>query len=211
MVRRLAVVLMVLAPLSACGSDTDSAPDASSGSDASSDLSEGDRAVVEDLTEVLADDPDFGNEQLEQAAELSADAVEAAVAIDLAPCDLVTAAEVEAITGYAVREVRAEGPITCVFDLDADSDLSLLTSVDDAQGRLGGPAAIFQWHTEEGADSPYEQIDDVGERAIYASRGLVVDAGDGRYFSVGVSGQYLEFTEALDEMIALADLALERI
>ena len=203
--RVIAVVLMLLAPLAACGSDGES------GSGASNALTAEQEALVEELREFATDDEEALAEGLEEAAERSSAAAGAAVAIDLAPCDLVTATEIETVTGFTVELVSDVPPIDCRFDLVADSDLYVLTTVDDAEGRLGGPAAVFLRHDDEGVESPFEPVENVGERALYAGRGLSVDAGGGRYFFIGVGGQYLELAEPRDELIALAESALARI
>lgn len=203
--RTVAVVLMLLTPLAACGSG------AGSDSTSSDALTAEQEALVEELQELATDDEDAFDEGLEDAAERSSAAAGAAVAIDLSPCDLVTTAEIENVTGFAVDQVSDTPPIDCRFDLVADSDLYILTTVDDAEGRLGGPAAVFLRHEDEGDESPFEPVEDVGERALYAGRGLSVDAGDGRYFFIGVGGQYLELAEPRDQLIALAQSALARV
>jgi hypothetical protein len=204
-VRMGAVVLMLLMPLVGCGSDADS------NSDASNALTAEQEALVEELQELATDDEEALAEGLEQAAERSSAASGAAVAIDLAPCDLVTTTEIETITGFAVELVSDVPPIDCRFDLVADSDLYVVTAVDDAEGRLGGPAAIFLRHEDEGSESPFEPVENLGERALYAGRGLSVDAGGGRYFFIGVGGQYLDLAEPRDQLIALAESALARL
>jgi hypothetical protein len=204
-VRIVAGILVGLVLFTSCGSDADSE------SDTSSVLTEEDQALVEELRELATDDEEALDEGLERAAERSGDAADAAVAIDVSPCDLVTTDEVEAITGFAVEVVTDEPPMGCRFDLVADSDLYILITVDDGQGRLGGPAAVFLRDQDEGSESPFEPIENVGERALYAGRGLSVDAGDGRYFFIGVGGQYLELAEPLDQVIALAELGLARL
>ena len=203
--RVVAVVLMLLMPLAACGNDT--APD----SDASNELTAEQEALVEELQELVTDDDEAAAEGLEQAAERSAAAAGAAVAIDLSPCDLVTTTEIESVTGFVVELVSDVPPIDCRFDLSTDSDLYVVTAIDDAEGRLGGPAAIFLRHEDEGSESPFEPVENVGERALYAGRGLSVDAGGGRYFFIGIGGQYLELAEPRDQLIALAESALARI
>ena len=190
--RIVAGILTVGMLVAACGSDPDSESDTSTG------LTEEEEVLVEELQELATDDEAALDEGLEQAAERSESAAGAAVAIDLSPCDLVTAEEIEAITGFAVELMSEEPPIDCRFDLVADSDLYVVTAVDDGQGRLGGPAAIFLRHQDESSESPFEPIENVGERALYAGRGLSVDAGGGRYFFIGVGGQYLELAEPLD-------------
>lgn len=203
--RVVAVVLILLMPLAACGSDA--APD----SDASNELTDEQEALVEELQEVVTDDDEALAEGLEQAAERSSAAAGAAVAIDLSPCDLVTTAEIESVTGFVVELVSDVPPIDCRFDLATDSDLYVVTAIDDAEGRLGGPAAIFVRHEDEGSESPFEPVENVGERALYAGRGLSVDAGGGRYFFIGIGGQYLELAEPRDQLIALAESALARV
>ena len=202
--RVLTGMIVALVLVVACGSDDGE-------SDTTVGLTPEDEATVEDLEDLLTDDEEVLEEGLELAAERSGEAADAAVAIDLSSCDLVTVDEIEAITGFAVELVTDEPPITCRFDLVADSDLYIVTSIDDGQGRLGGPAAVFVRDQDEGSESPFEPVDGVGERALYAGRGLSVDAGDGRYFFIGVGGQYLELAEPRDQMITLAEAALTRI
>lgn len=201
--RVISIVLMLLAPLAACGSDADPAD--------SDSLTAEQNALVEELQELATDDDRALEEELEQAADRASMAADAAVAVDLAPCDLVTVAEIETVTGFTVAAVTDTPPIDCRFDLVADSDLYVVATVDDAQGRLGGPAAIFLRHEDEGSESPFEPVENVGERALYAGRGLSVDAGGGRYFFIGIGGQYLELAEPREQLIALAESALTRI
>ncbi len=66
------------------------------------------------------------------------------VAVEVAPCDLVTAEEVAAVTGLVVAEVRDEQPISCVFDFGEDAGVGIFVSVDDGQGRLSAPAALYE-------------------------------------------------------------------
>ena len=201
--RAVAVVLLLLTPLAACGSGDES--------DSMDALTAEQEAVVDELQELVTDDEDAFEEGLEEAADRSSAAAGAAVAIDLSPCDLVTTAEIETVTGFAVEQVTDTPPIDCRFDLVADSDLYIVAASDDAEGRLGGPAAIFLRHEDEGSESPFEPVAQVGERALYAGRGLAVDAGGGRYFFVGVGGQYLELADPRDQLITLAQAALARV
>ena len=201
--RAVAVVLLLLTPLAACGGGDES--------DSMDALTAEQEAVVDELQELVTDDEDAFEEGLEEAADRSSAAAGAAVAIDLPPCDLVTTAEIETVTGFAVEQVTDTPPIDCRFDLVADSDLYIVTAIDDAEGRLGGPAAIFLRHEDEGSESPFEPVEQVGERALYAGRGLAVDAGGGRYFFIGVGGQYLELADPRDQLITLAQAALARV
>ena len=201
--RAVAVVLLLLTPLAACGSG-----DESHSMDA---LTAEQEAVVDELQELVTDDENAFEEGLEEAADRSSASSGAAVAIDLPPCDLVTTAEIETVSGFAVEQVTDTPPIDCRFDLVADSDLYIVTAIDDAEGRLGGPAAIFLRHEDEGSESPFEPVEQVGERALYAGRGLAVDAGGGRYFFIGVGGQYLELADPRDQLITLAQAALARV
>ena len=201
--RAVAVVLLLLTPLAACGSGDES--------DSMDALTAEQEAVVDELQELVTDDENAFEEGLEEAADRSSAAAGAAVAIDLPPCDLVTTAEIETVTGFAVEQVTDTPPIDCRFDLVADSDLYIVTAIDDAEGRLGGPAAIFLRHEDEGSESPFEPVEQVGERALYAGRGLAVDAGGGRYFFIGVGGQYLELADPRDQLTTLAQAALARV
>ena len=84
-VRVVAVVLLFLTPLTACGSGADSDSNSADG------LTAEQEALVEELQELATDDEEAFEEGLEEAAERSSAAAVAAVAIDLSPCDLVTA------------------------------------------------------------------------------------------------------------------------
>ncbi len=132
--------------------------------------------------------------------------------MDVAPCDLVTAADVEAATGLTVVATD-DDPILpsngCVFDVGVSAEV--FVSVDDGQGRSTGPAALFEAYLDtDGA----EMIPDLGTAAVYSSayRTLVVDAGDGQFFAVGLSGGYPPELEADREiLLALGLDALARL
>lgn len=135
------------------------------------------------------------------------------VAVDEAPCDLLTAADVEAATGLRVVEVVDDPPISCVFDLGEDAGVDVFVSVDDGEGRLAGPAAVFAGYADLVADGAAEAVDGLGAGAYYSPdfRGLVVDAGGGRFFGVGVNGGFSELAEPRDVLVGLADVMLGRL
>jgi hypothetical protein len=135
------------------------------------------------------------------------------VAVEVPPCDLLTTDEVAGATGFEVEGITEDGPITCVFDLGAEVGVDLFVGADDGQGRLGGPAALFEGYTAMIADGEAEAITGLGERAVYAPvfRGLAIDAGGGRYISLGISGGYQRLQEPRDALITLATAALSRL
>ncbi|MEA2002248.1 MAG: hypothetical protein U9N84_10255 [Actinomycetota bacterium] len=135
------------------------------------------------------------------------------VAIEVPPCDLVTAAEVAAATGLAVSEVRDTPPFSCVFGLGEEAGVAVFVNADDGQGRLSAPAAVFDAYTAMAVDGSAELISDLGDSAAYAQgfRGLAIDAGGGKYIALGVSGGYQELESPFDALVELARAALGRL
>ncbi len=135
-----------------------------------------------------------------------------AVAITVPPCTLITAAEVEAATGLTVKEIRDEPPISCVFDLGADAGVAIFINIEDGQGRSVGPASVFQAYDERVAAGNAVAVPDLGQAARYAPayRGLAVDAGDGRFIALGVTGGFQNLQDPRDALISLAKAALGR-
>lgn len=137
----------------------------------------------------------------------------AATALDLSPCDLLTPDEVFAATGLAVEEMREEPPIACVFDLGAEAGVDVYVTVEDGQGRLGGPAAVFEAYTALVEEGEAEAVTGLGQGAVYAPgfRGLAVDAGGGRFFGLGINGGFQQLQDPRDALISLAATALQRL
>lgn len=135
------------------------------------------------------------------------------VAVEVPPCDLLTPDEVFSATGLDVEEVREDPPITCIFDPGAEAGVQVFVTVDDGQGRPGGPAAVFEAYTALIEDGEAEAIADLGEGAVYAPgfRGLAVDAGGGRFIGLGINGGYQQLQDPRDVLIRLAAAALERL
>lgn len=134
------------------------------------------------------------------------------VPIEVPPCDLLTPEEVAAATGLEVEAMVEEPPITCVFDLGADAGVDVFVSIDDGQGRMAGPAAVFQAYA--GADNAEaEVVGGLGEGAFYEPgyRGLAVDAGGGRFIGLGVNGGFQELADPKEALVELAALALGRL
>jgi hypothetical protein len=135
------------------------------------------------------------------------------VVLEIPPCDLLTADEVAAATGLEVVEVMEEPPITCIFDLGSDAGVDLFVTVEDAQGRLGGPAAVFEGYSALVDDGEAEAVTGLGAAAFYAAgfRGLAVDGGGGRFIGLGINGGYQHLTDPRDALVSLAALALGRL
>jgi hypothetical protein len=135
------------------------------------------------------------------------------VAVGVAPCDLLTADEVAAATGLEVESLVEDGAITCVFDLGAEAGVDVFITADDGQGRMGGPAAVFENYMALVPEGEAETVAGLGERAVYAAgfRGLAVDAGGGRYIGLGVNGGFQQLAEPRDVLITLAMAALARL
>lgn len=134
------------------------------------------------------------------------------VPLEVSPCDLLTAPEVEAATGLTVVEVRDEPPITCAFDLGPEAGVYIHTIIEDGEGRLGGAANLLQEYLllVEGGEA--ELVADVGEQAVCCPfRTIAVDAGGGRFFAVGVGGGYGALAEPLEVLLTLARAVLGRL
>jgi hypothetical protein len=131
-----------------------------------------------------------------------------AVTVDVAPCDLVTADDVEAATGLTVVAVddTTLDPTGCVFDLGLSADV--FVEIESGQDRFGGPAFLFANYMDSVEDGSAELIPGVGVAAVYSPsfRGLAVDAGQGRFIAVGLNGGYPE--QLAEPRQILVDLAL---
>lgn len=136
----------------------------------------------------------------------AADTTGEVVALDAAPCDLLTADDVSAATGLTAATGREDGPITCVYDVGTDSGVSVFVATEDGQGRFSGGASLYSSYVEQEG----EMITGLGESAAYmqAFRSIAVDAGGGRYFAVGVNGGYSELAEPKEVLVDLASVAL---
>lgn len=128
------------------------------------------------------------------------------VPIEAAPCDLLTADDVSGATDLDAAEGRAEGAVTCVYDVGTDSGVSVFVAIEDGQGRFSGAASLYAAYVDEGG----EMITGVGESAVYMSgfRAIAVDAGAGKYIAVGVNGGYSELAEPRDVLVELATAAV---
>ncbi len=128
-------------------------------------------------------------------------------------CGLLTPEEVEEATGLAVAEVREEPPIACVFDLGEDAGVEVFTSVDDGAGRIAGPENLYREYLLLEADGEAELVAGRGDGAVYSPqfRALAVDAGEQRFFAVGVSGGFQVLAEPRDAMVDLAATAIDRL
>ena len=135
------------------------------------------------------------------------------VAVDAAPCDLLTAAEVEAATGFTVVEVVDEPPLVCIFDLGDDVGVDVFVVTEDGEGRLGGAAAVFAGYADLAAEGSAEPVDGLGEEAYYSQgfRGLAVNAGEGRFVGVGINGGFSALAEPRDVLVELAQVMLGRL
>lgn len=134
------------------------------------------------------------------------------VPIDAAPCDLLTAEEVEAATGLTVEEVRDAPPIACDFDLGPEAGVYLQVIVEDGEGRLGGAANLLREYLLLVDQGEAEVVAGVGEQAVCCPfRAIAVDAGDGRFFAVAVGGGYAELAEPLEVLVSLARAVLGRL
>lgn len=135
------------------------------------------------------------------------------VPVEAAPCDLLTAADVEAATGLSVVEVIDDPPLSCTFDLGEAAGVDVFVTIEDGQGRLAGPAAVYTGYADLVAAGTAEAIEGVGDGAYYSPdfRGLVIDAGDGRFVGVGVNGSFNELAEPRDVLVAMAQLVLGRL
>lgn len=135
------------------------------------------------------------------------------VAVDAAPCDLLTAVDVEAATGLAVFDVVDDAPLSCTFDLGENAGVDVFIVVEDGEGRLAGPAAVFTGYAELAAEGAAEAVEGLGAGAYYAPdfRGLVMNAGGGRFIGLGVNGGHAELAEPRDMLVDLAQVVLSRL
>jgi len=131
------------------------------------------------------------------------------VAVDAAPCGLLTDDDVSEASGLAAAEGREEGPVTCLYDVGTDSGVAIFVAIEDGQGRFSGAASLYSAYVDEGG----EMVAGVGESAVYASgfRTIAVDAGGGKFIAVGVNGGYSELDEPRDVLIDLATRALANL
>lgn len=130
----------------------------------------------------------------------------------VAPCDLLTAAEVSAATGFEVTGVRDEPPLDCVYDLETGSNLLVFVSIEDGMGRFGGAANLYEEYLLLVGDGETEMVDGLGEGAVCCPfRTLAFDAGGGRFAAVGVSGTYAGLAEPREALQALAEAMLGRL
>ncbi|MEZ5115197.1 MAG: hypothetical protein R2737_02910 [Candidatus Nanopelagicales bacterium] len=151
-----------------------------------------------------------------EAADLPGDASAEAVVLpaqpvawDVDPCSLVTAAEVEAATGETVTGTAEQPPITCLYTLDG---VDVFVSVEDGEGRMGGPAAVYEGYLGWLPTGEAVEVEGVGESALYAPsvRGLAVHVGDGRYLAVGVNGGFSVLAEPQQALVEVANAAVGR-
>jgi hypothetical protein len=128
------------------------------------------------------------------------------VPLDARPCDLLTAEDVGAATGLTADAGREDGPVTCAYDLGTDTGVSIFVAIEDGQGRFSGAASLYTAYLDEEG----EMIAGIGESAVYmqAFRAIAVDAGNGRFFAVGVNGGYSELAEPRDALVELATVGL---
>lgn len=148
------------------------------------------------------------------ASETTTTTVEAGgiVPLEVPPCDLLTAEEVEAATGLLVEEVRDEPPISCVFDLASEAGEYIEVIIEDGQGRFGGAANLLSEYLLLVEDGEAEVVGDVGEQAVCCPfRAIAVDAGGGRFFAVAVGGGYGALAEPLEVLVTLAGSVLGRL
>jgi ABC-type transport system substrate-binding protein len=133
--------------------------------------------------------------------------------ITVDPCTLVTTEEVAAATSLTVTEVRTESPTTCIFDFGPEAGVAVFLSVDDGEGGFTAPSSLFENYMALVADGSAETISDLGAAAVFAQsfRGLAIDAGDGRFFALGVNGGYGQLAEPRDAFIELAGIAAGRL
>lgn len=138
---------------------------------------------------------------------------DAVVAMKVAPCTLITAAEVEAATGIRVQETRDTPPVSCVFDLGKEAGVAVFVAIEDGQGRMVGAHAVFKAMKDAVATGDAEPVAGLGQAAFYAPRvrGVAVDAGQGRFITVGVNGGFNSLQDPRKALIALAEAALRRL
>lgn len=196
------LILVAALALAACGSD-DALPDADgTGPD-----------PVEPST--LIDPTEEEEEEDETGLVPAAGRVRA---IDADPCELLTADEVERATGIDVVAVEPDGPISCLFDLDAEARVGIMLSLDDGEGRMIAGASVFDAYLTElvGDEIEILEVTGLGQAALFSPRfrGLAVDAGDGRFIGIGVHGSGIALVdpdENHDLLVELAGLVVERL
>lgn len=134
-------------------------------------------------------------------------------AVEVPPCDLLSATEVSAATGLDVVEVIEESSSLCIFDLGIEAGVDLFLSMEGGEVSPGSPAAVFEEYTSLIDDAEAEAVTGLGEGAVYAAgfRGLAIDAGGGRFMLLGVNGGYQHLQDPRDVLISLAATALERL
>lgn len=133
-------------------------------------------------------------------------------AIDADPCDLISADDVAAAAGHTVVDSDEQPPISCVFDLGA-AGVDIFVAIEDGNGRLSGPAALFADYSTRVGDGSVEAVPNLGQAAVFDAgfRTIVVDAGAGRFFAIGVNGGFETLQEPRDTLIELAAAALGRL
>jgi hypothetical protein len=134
------------------------------------------------------------------------------VPVDASPCDLLTADEVAAATGFTVQDVLDQPPISCAFDLGTEAGVDIFVTTEDGQGRLTGAASLFESYSAMVANGDAEFVANVGEQAVCcAFRTIAVHAGGGRYIAIGVNGSYAQLAEPREVLVSLAQAALGRL
>jgi len=145
------------------------------------------------------------------SSSTSANGPDLSTAWEVETCGLLTADEVAEATGIAVLGVSDEPPMACVFDHEVET--SVFISVDDGSGRASGPEAIFESYLALVDAAEAELVADVGQEAIYAPgyRAIVVRAANESFVAIGINGGYGQLENPREALIALAQIALERI
>lgn len=197
-VRKFGVILGLSVVLTGCGGDdtaSDTAP-----------------VTLADTASAADSDATASDNEAADTAEPAVDVTtsdEAAVApVDADPCELVTVDEVEAATGLAVVAVDDDPvlPNSCVFDFGLSADLFVETG--------DRPEFLFASYMDLVDGGTAELIPDVGVTAVYSPsfRALAVDAGEGRFLSVLLSGGYPEeLADSREVLVALASTATARL
>lgn len=202
--RKFGILLGLLAALAACGGD-DTTSDTAPATVADTAPTEDSDATASDIEAAVT--TDSGTDDATGDVTV--------VAVDADPCELVTAADVTAATGLTVVAVDDDPvlpPNGCVFDVGLSA--VIFVSVEDGQGRMAGPAALHEGYLAEVEAGKAEEIADLGVSAVYSPsfRGLVVDAGSGQFFAVGLSGGYPdELAEPRELFTTLANIILEQL
>jgi hypothetical protein len=134
------------------------------------------------------------------------------VAMDVDPCTLLDAADVEAITGFAVTGIEPEGPVGCLFRLDVEQGAAILVVIEDGMGRMTGAANLYQEYDALVEVGEAELVAGVGAGAVCCPfRAMAVDAGAGRFVVVAVHGGYTVLAEPKAALTALAESVLGRL